>query len=208
MWNIFEQPWTLLGAAVLVLFGVLTFRSIWYEKRRSWQWLLPAGVAALAVGLDLGVTTDLEKINQVIKTGLKAVEAENCDAIARIIADDYQDSYHKSKESLLNQCRTRLVPPAIQKIRKISAKVEVSAPEAKATLTMWMTFDKDSFWAQAYKPTALVTVQLYFHKQSNKTWLVNRAEVREVDKTPVTWGIAKAPAAQFESFGPTADDTL
>jgi hypothetical protein len=195
MWNIFEQPWTLLGAAVLVLFGVLTFRSLWYEKRRSWQWLLPAGVAVLGVGLDLGVTTDLEKINQVMKAGLKAVETENCAAIAGLIADDYQDSYHKDKESLLGQCRARLVPPAIQKVRKIGAKVEVSPPNAKATLTMWFTFDKDSFWAQAYKPTALVTVQLYFRKQPNKTWLLNRAEVREVDKTPVTWGMAKAQTA-------------
>jgi hypothetical protein len=187
MWNIFEQPWTLLGAAVLVLFGVLTFRSIWYEKRRSWQWLLPAGVAVLAVGLYLAVTTDLEKINQVMKTGLKAVEAENCDAIARLIADDYQDSYHKSKESLLNRCRAHLVPPAVQKIRKVSAKVEVSPPNAKATLTMWITFDKGSFWAQNYKPTALVTVDLYCRKQPNKTWLLNRAEVRELDKMPVSW---------------------
>ena len=206
MWNFFEQPWTLLGAAVLVLLGVLTFRSVWYEKRRSWQWLLPAGVALLAVGLDFGVTTDREKINRVIKTGLKAVEAEDSAAIARLIADDYQDSYHKSKESLLSQCRARLVPPAVQKVRKINAKVEVAAPEAKATLTIWMTFDKDSFWAQAYKPTALVTVQLYFHKQPNKTWLVNRAEVREVDKTPVTWGVAKAPSPEIRPVGQLTHD--
>jgi len=192
MWNILEQPWTLLGAAVLVLFGVLTFRSIWDEKRRAWQWLLPASVAVLAVGLDLGVSTDWEKVNHVIKTGLKAVEAEDCAAIARLIAEDYQDSYHKSKESLLGQCRARLVPPAVQKVRKISAKVEVSAPDAKASVTMWMTFDKNSFWAQAYKPTALIAVDLYFRKQPNKTWLLNRAEVREVDKTPVTWGVAQA----------------
>ncbi|MCX5645535.1 MAG: hypothetical protein NTZ17_12805 [Phycisphaerae bacterium] len=201
MWNIFEQPWTMLGAAVLVLFGVLTFRSIWSEKRRPWQWLLPAGVAVLGVGLDLGVTTDLEKINQVIKMGLKAVETENCAAIARLVADDYQDSYHKDKESLLGQCRTRLVPPAIQKVRKIGAKVEVSPPHAKATLTMWFTFDKDSFWAQAYKPTALITVELHFRKQPDRTWLLNRAEVREVDKTPITWGVAKAPAVISDPRG-------
>ena len=62
MWNIFEQPWTLLGAAVLVLFGVLTFRSVWSEKRKPWQWLLPAGVALLGVGLDLAVTTDFRDL--------------------------------------------------------------------------------------------------------------------------------------------------
>ena len=193
MWNIFEQPWAMLGAAVLVLFGVLTFRSIWSERRRPGQWLLPVGVAVLGVGLDLGVTTDLEKIDHVIKTGLQAVETEDCAAIARLVADDYQDSYHKSKESLMSQCHTRLAPPAVQKVRKIAAQVEVSPPNAKAALTMWFTFDKDSFWAQAYKPTALIAVELHFRKQPDRTWLLSRAEVREVDKMPVTWGMAKAP---------------
>jgi hypothetical protein len=196
MWNFFEQPWTLLGAAVLVLFGVLTFRSVWSEKRRPWQWLLPAGIAVLGVGLDLAVTTDLEKINRLIKAGLQAVEAEDCTALARLIASDYQDSYHQSKESLLGHCRARLTPPAVQRIRSVSAEIEISSPEARANLSLWITFDKDSYWAQSYKPTALVGVQLYFRKQPNKTWLIHRTEVREVDKMPVTWGVAKAPAME------------
>jgi hypothetical protein len=198
MWNFFEQPWTLLGAAVLVLFGVLTFRSVWSEKRKPWQWLLPAGVAILGVGLDLAVTTDLEKINQVIKTGLKAVQEENCAAIAPLLAADYQDSYHKSKESLLDRCRVRLVPPAVQKIRRVSTKVEITPPNAKVALSIWMTFDKDSIWAQAYKQTALIAVDLYFRKQPDKTWRVNRAEVREVDKMPASWGVAKAPSSELK----------
>jgi len=204
MWNFFEQPWTLLGAAVLVLFGVLTFRSVWSEKRRPWQWLLPVGVAVLGVGLDLAVATDLEKINQVIKTGLKAVQEENCAAIAPLIAADYQDSYHKSKESLLDRCRARLVPPAVQKIRKVSSKIEITSPNAKAALSVWMTFDKDSVWAQAYKPTALIAADLYFHKQPDGTWRVSRVEVREVDKMPATWGEAKAPSNELRLF---ADST-
>lgn len=198
MWNFFEQPWTLLAAAVLVLFGVLTFRSVWSEKRKPWQWLLPAGVALLGVGLDLAVTTDQEKIHQMIKTGLKAVQEENCAAIAPLIAADYQDSYHKSKESLMDRCRARLVPPAVQKIRKVSSKIEVTPPTAKVALSVWMTFDKDSFWAQAYKPTALIAVDLYLRKQPDKTWRVNRVEVREVDKTPVTWSVTKAPSSELK----------
>jgi hypothetical protein len=197
MWNFFEQPWTLLGAAVLVLFGVLTFRSVWSEKRKPWQWLLPAGVALLGVGLDLAVTTDLEKINQVIRTGLKAVQEENCAAIAPLIAEDYQDSYHKSKESLLDRCRVRLVPPAVQRIRRVSTKVEITSPEAKVALSVWMTFDPNSIWAQAYKQTALIAVDVYFRKQRDKTWLVNRVEVREVDKMPASWGVTKAPATEL-----------
>jgi len=155
-------------------------------------------VAVLGVVLDLAVTTDLEKINQVIRTGLKAVREENCAAIAPLIAADYQDSYHKSKESLLDRCRARLVPPAVQRIRKVSSKIEITSPEAKAALSVWMTFDKDSIWAQAYKPTALIAVDLSFHKQPDKTWRVSRVEVREVDKMPATWGVAKAPSNELK----------
>lgn len=208
MWNIFEQPWTLLGAAILVLLGVLIFRSIRYEKRRSWQWLLPAGVALLAVGLDLGVTTDREKIQQVLKAGVKAIEKEDCVALARLIADDYQDSAHKSKESLLGQCRARLAPPAVQKIHKFRVEPEVAPPSAKATVALWITFDKDSFWAQAYKPTALVTVQVHFRKQANGTWLVSRVEVLEVDKMPASWNMAQAPGTERETMGRVAAERL
>ena len=189
MWNFFEQPWTLLGAAVLVLFGVLTFRSVWDDKRKPWQWFLPAGVALLAVGLDLAVTTDIEKINQMIKTGLKAVREENCAAIDPLIAADYEDSFHKSKESLMDRCRARLVPPAVQRVRKVSSKIDITPPTAKVALSIWMTFDQNSVWAQAYKQTALIAVDVYFRKQPDKSWRVSRVEVREVDKMPASWGM-------------------
>ncbi len=198
MWNVFEQPWTLLGAAVLVLFGVLTFRSVWSEKRRPWQWLLPAGVALLGVGLDLAVTTDLEKINQMIKTGLQAVQEENCAAIDPLIAADYEDSYHKSRESLMDQCRARLRPPAVQRARKVSSKIEITPPTAKVALSIWMTFDQNSVWAQAYKQTALIAVDVYLRKQPDKSWRVTRIEVREVDKMPASWNVAQAPAGKFK----------
>ena len=198
MWDFFEQPWTLLAAAVLVLFGVLTFRSIWSEKRRWWQWLLPLGVAALALGLDLGVATDLEKINGIITTAIRAAEQEDCVTIARLIAADYADSFHKSKRALMVRCGDRLVPPAIEQIRKLDTIVEISPPRATATFTMLMKFDKDSYWASAYnKLYALVKIRFYLRKQPDKTWLVQRAEVLEVDKMSVNWGVAKNPAGSF-----------
>jgi len=59
MFDIFEQPWTLMGAAVLVLFGMLTFRSFCPEKRRWWQLLVPVFLAVAAFGADMLVQTDL-----------------------------------------------------------------------------------------------------------------------------------------------------
>ncbi|MGE5293423.1 MAG: hypothetical protein ACM3VT_01210 [Solirubrobacterales bacterium] len=188
MWDVFEQPWTLLGAAVIVFLVVQTIRSVWPEKNRWWQLLLPVGVAALAIGLDLAVTTDLEKVNAIVKAGIQAAETEDCTALARLIASDYQDSYHKNKEALIEHCRSRLTSPCIEKIRKIASEVKITPPQAVATFSIILQFHKDSYWAKAYKPSALVVMQFQLHKQPDGSWLVRRAEVQEVDKMPVNWG--------------------
>jgi hypothetical protein len=44
MFNIFEQTWTLLGASVIILFVILTIRSVWPERRRWWQLLVPVAI--------------------------------------------------------------------------------------------------------------------------------------------------------------------
>lgn len=202
MWDFFEQPWTLLGAAVLVLLGVLTFRSVWSERSKWWQWLLPLGTAALALGLDFGVATDLEKINGIIRTGIRAAEQEDCVTIARLIAPDYADSFHKSKQALMARCRERLVPPAVEQIRKLDVIVEISPPRATATFTMLMKFDKDSYWASTYKQYALVKMQFHLRKQPDKSWLIQQAEVLEVDKTAVNWRVAKNAGGSLHGTRP------
>lgn len=188
MWNVFEQPWTLLGAAVIVLLGVLTYRSVWFEKRKWWQWLLPAGVAVLAVGLDLAVATDLEKINGILKTGIAAAEHEDCRAIARLIAPDYEDSFHKDKTALVEHCRVRLEPPAVERVRKIGRVLEIKPPTATATLTLGVRFEEGSYWARASgQGGAIVKARFWLRKQPDKSWLVTRIEVLEVDGMTVSW---------------------
>ncbi|MHC4743323.1 MAG: hypothetical protein ACYS8Z_15515, partial [Planctomycetota bacterium] len=61
MTNIFEQPYTLIGLSIIVLFGVFTYRSVFPEKCNRKQWLIPLSVVALAFGLDFAVKTDREK---------------------------------------------------------------------------------------------------------------------------------------------------
>lgn len=190
MWNVFEQPWALLGAAVIVLLAVLTFRSVAPEKKRWWHWLLPLAVAALAVGLDELVATDREKIDEVTAACLTAVETEDCAAIGRLIATDYQDSFHTNKERLLARCRDKLKPPAIESVKKLGTALEISAPKARTIFTMLVKFDKDSYWARSYKPSALVKVEITLAKQPDKSWLIRRIEVLEVDKMPITWRVA------------------
>jgi len=187
MFDFFEQPYTLIGAAILVLFGILTFRSVLPEKRHWWQLLLPVLVAVAAFGLDVLVQTDLEKINSAINTVIKAVEEENCNAIEAIIAENYQDSYHDTKRHLLTHCRQRLTPSLIEKNKKRACLVELSPPNATATLFMLTTFDKNSSISVNYKSFLFSKIELRLQKQQDKTWLINRAEILELDRQPAKW---------------------
>jgi len=197
MWNIFEQPWTLLGAAVLVLLGVLTFRSVWDEKRAWWQWLLPVGVALLGFGLDLAVTTDAEKIDGMIQTAMRAAEQEDIPTISWLIADDYSDSFHKNKQALMDQCRERLVPPAVERVKKIGTALQIAPPRATVTLTVSVRLEQGSYWVRTYGlSAALVKAQFWLAKQRDGKWLVTRIEIEEVNKVPASWGMAKADAPE------------
>ncbi len=187
MFDFFEQPYTLIGAAVLLLFGILTFRSVVPEKRRWWQLLLPVFVAVAGFGLDMLVQTDLEKINSVINTVIKAVEGEDCNAIETIIAENYRDSYHNTKRHLLTHCRQKLTPSLIEKNKKTASLVELSPPNAIATLFMLTTFDKNSSISVNYKSFLFSKIELHFQKQQDKTWLINRIEILELDRQPAKW---------------------
>lgn len=187
MFDFFEQPYTLIGAAVIVLFVVFTYRSVIPEKRHWWQFLIPVFVAAAGIGLDMLVETDLEKINSIISTVIQAVQEEDCDSLEAFIAEDYSDSYHKTKRELMIHCRRKLTPPLVYKNKKTSCLVELSPPKAKATLFMTTTFDKSSYVSQNYKPFIFFKVELRFEKQPDKTWLISRSELLEIDKQPAKW---------------------
>ncbi len=187
MFNFFEQPWTLLGASVLVLFVVLTFRSVWDRKRRWWQLLIPVIVAAAALGLDHFVVTDLEKIHAVAKTLLKAAESEDSTAIAELIGSDYKDTRHTSKAALIARCRREFDEPAIQVLKKKGHKVELSGPQATMTASLFARLEKNSRWARQYKEVALVRIRLNLKKGLDGRWLISQVEVLEVDGFPVSW---------------------
>jgi hypothetical protein len=195
MFNIFEQPWTLFIVAVVVLCVVFGFRSIFPEKRRWWQWLLPAFLVVAAFGLDFLVETDLEKINAVIDTGVKAVEDENPDAIEMIIADNYTDSYHSSKSVLMAHCREILSEPLIEKNIKRTVSIDIQPPKATAIFTVRILFDKQSYVYQSFKSQMLTEVQADLQKHPDNLrlgtpyggWLINRVELLKIDFQPADW---------------------
>ena len=187
MFDIFEQPWTLVGAAVLVLFGMLTFRSFCPEKRRWWQLLIPVLIVVAAFGADLLVQTDLEKINSVINAAIKAVQQEDCSAIGAVIADNYSDSYHGTKKHLLDHCRRELSKPLVDRGKITGLLIKISDSDATATLFAVITFDKNSYISQNYKSFLLVKSRLSLRKQPDKRWLISRVEILELDRQPTNW---------------------
>lgn len=185
--GIFDKPWTLLGVAVLVLFGVLTFRSIFPEKRRWWQLLVPLFLVVAAFGADLLVQTDLEKINSVINAAIKAVQQQDCNAIGVTIANNYSDSYHSTKQYLLDHCRRELSQALINKIKKTGMMTDISDSNATAILFATIIFDKNSYISQNYKSFLFVKVKLSLRKQPDKSWLISRIEILELYRNPTSW---------------------
>lgn len=186
MFDIFEQPWTLVGAAVLVLFGMLTFRSFCPEKSRLWQLLVPVLLTVVAFGVDMLVQTDLEKINSVIKAAINAVQQEDYRAIGATIANNYSDSYHSTKQHFLDHCKRELSKPLVDKIKKPSRLIDISDSNATATLFAVIILDKNSYLSQ-YKSFLLVKARLSLRKQPDKSWLISSIEILEIDRHPTSW---------------------
>ncbi len=187
MFDIFEHPWGLLTLAVVTLLILLMFRRIFPEKRHWWQWLLPAFLIAAAFWLDALVQTDLEKINTLINTVVKAVEEENPDAIETIISNNYRDSFHPTKEAFISHCSARLSEPLVEKNIKRIVSIDISPPEATAVFTVRIVFDKRSYAYQDFKRLMLTKIELDLQKELDKSWLINRAEILEIDRQPVKW---------------------
>ena len=188
MFNFFEQPWTLLGASVIVLFGMFTYRSVWPERRKRWQLLVPLALAGCAFGLDALVATDLEKVHAVVRSAIRAVQKEDCQAVASLIAPDYHDSRHASKADLVRHCQEQLTGPTLKKVSKIGDTVALSGGQATVTLLVSLKFEPQSRVAQQHGVLGcFAKVQVFLSKQPDKRWLISQAELLEIDQIPVTW---------------------
>jgi hypothetical protein len=195
MFNFFEHPWGLIIIAIITLLILPMFRSIFPEKRRWWQWLLPVFLVVAAFGLDFLVETDLEKINAVIDKGVKAVEDEDPDAIEMIIADNYSDSYHSTKNALMAHWREMLSEPLFGKNIKRIVSIDLNPPKATVIFTVRVLFDPQSYVYQSFKQQLLAEVQANLEKQPDGLrlgtpyggWLINRVELLKIDFQPAGW---------------------
>ncbi len=188
MFDIFEQPWTLLIVAIVVLLIVLIFRAIFPTRHHWWQFAIPVLIAASAFALDLLVKTNSEKIKEVIYTAAKTIEEENPDAIEPLISANYRDSYHNTKTVLMIHCRTKLSEPIIDKniTRILIIEMSPSKTAATAVFTVRIMFDRKSY-AFELKSELWTKIKIDLQKTPDNRWLISRAELLELDHMPATW---------------------
>jgi hypothetical protein len=187
MFNVFENPWGLVTIAGVAAIVLLILRSINPQKSRWWLWLIPIVLALAGLGLDHLVETDLEKINTVISTAVKAAENEDPDTIERLIAEDYSDSYHPTKDSLMGHGRSLMSEPLFGKNILRIVSIELNPPNATVTFTVRVLFDPQSYVYQAYKQQLVAELQADLRKESDNNWLISRIELLKIDFRPVNW---------------------
>ena len=176
-----------LGLAIVALLALQIIHIIRTYQRRRWQWFLPIVLIVAAFGLDLLVKTDLEKINTVISTIQRASEQENCNAIGALISADYSDSFHNTKDALMNHCRRLLSEPLVRRSSEIGLIREISPPKAAVTLIVIIHFDKQSRIFREYRSLVKLKIKLDLQKEQGKRWLINQAEILEANQHPVSW---------------------
>ena len=186
MWNIFEQPWTLILVAVAVLIVIAVVRAVLPDKKHWWQWLFPLVIVAAAFGIDFYVKTDLEKIRKLIDFGVKAVEKEDCDAIEKIIDENYRDSYHYNKTALMQKCQSLLRLNFISKVHASIKQKNISANNATFEVFARILFDENSE-IYSYLKFMLIKAELKLQKNADGKWLISQAEILEVNNQPSNW---------------------
>jgi hypothetical protein len=187
MFDFAEQPWTLLGISVIVLFGVMTYRSVVPEKRHGWQWLIPLVTAAAAFGIDSFIQTDKERVISVMDAGIQAVEAKHFNNAASYISDDYRDSFHRSKEQLIDHAQRQLDMNMVEKCKMTNSLITISGNKATVNLFMQITLNKNSSAVREYNiPLFQLKLDIYLIKQNDK-WLIDCIELRNVNLQPVRW---------------------
>jgi len=183
--SIFEQPWALLGTAIVILFVILVIRMLMPEKRQWWQLAIPLILAAAAFGADYFVKTDLEQIKTVIKTAVDGVKTENTDLIEPLISENYQDPSHQTKKQLMSHCRNKLSEPVVEKAITRIAEINITRQNAAATFTVNIVVDPQS-QLHDFQRIMLVKVMFALQKEQNKKWLIRQIEILELNKQPFT----------------------
>jgi hypothetical protein len=185
MTNIFEQPWLLLIVAGVIFVGVAIFRDA-LPKKRAWLfWLLPVVIAAAAFAIDYFVVTDKEQIEDALTAACKAVENEDIRSLEPLIWSNYSDTFHPTKQVLLNHFQVRLAEPVIEKIVSSIVSLDIKPPRATVVFTARVMFDPQGPVYQ-YRKMMIFSMQAELIKEADR-WFFSKTEILTIDLQTAGW---------------------
>ena len=187
MWNIFEYPFVGIGIAFLSMIDIWLYRMFRPDKKRKWHFAIPFIIIALAFGLCFLVQTDKEKIYAAFNTGIKSFQQQNVEPIRQIIADDYSDAAHGSKELIVAYCQAMFEVAPVEKVTTFSREIQIVQTKATLTIESMVKFTEESEIARMGKAFLIIKARLHFKKTPQKNWLIASSEILELDRKPVSW---------------------
>jgi hypothetical protein len=188
MANVFESPWLLLIVAIASLVTILLLHMVLPAKKRYWHLLLPIAIALAAFAVDHFIKTDNEKIHYTINKAVKAVESENINILSTTIDRNYKDTFHKNRDGLITHAQNILSQPIIEKIYWSMITIDIKTSGTTASIIARVVFEPDF---QQYSRMVLVEANMSLKKQKNSNWLIEKAEITEINKQPFKWNSIK-----------------
>jgi hypothetical protein len=186
MWNVFEHWWTALLIALIVQTILAIIHIFKPDSRRFWHILIPLAIIVIGIGVERLVVTDSEKINILLDKCLKATASEDLATIDSVLAPDYSDSCHNSKEVAMEYCKRWFDRPLIAANKVYSADITINRPTAEINLVVVTHIDPKSEYYDSVR-VLLVKANLYLRKYEDGRWLVQRAELVEINNQRVKW---------------------
>lgn len=186
--NIINVLKYLLPVAAAGLSIWLIISIIQLDDRSSYIWFLPLVLIIAGFGLDWLVKTDSEKISLAINKCRQAVRQQDVELLDSIISEQYQDSYHSSKQALLQHFRNYFSQPLCDSITKTYMQTDKKDGQAVVTAAFFLTFNPKSFPAKDYGVlNATVAVRIKLKKEKDKQWRIYETEITEVNNQPFSW---------------------
>jgi hypothetical protein len=187
MWNIFEQPWAGLAAAVILL-NIMAVVRWFVPLERKWLFLPPVAVALLALGLCYLVDTDRELVERVMSKAIDGVRQQKPDVIAGLVAPDYSDSRHHSRDALIGAWKQWMGRFAFDHVGTSDVVYDISRGSATVTFSWLVRFAR-----QPGHPTDMDGMIVFGRAKvtlvetPHRKWLVRSSELLELMNHPTNW---------------------
>lgn len=190
MLNIFQSPWPLVVVAVITWMVLVILAQSRFDIKKLWQFLVPLIIIASAFGIDYLIKTDGEKIHQLITDAKLAIVTQTPDLIEPLIADDYSDSFHTSKDKLMAHAQLVMNRDIVEKITAQFSEISIASGTATGKFSFIVKINKDSPMAML-AGAASVKMDVTFEKAPNRNWYIKSSELTELNNQSVGWGQIK-----------------